>query len=179
MELVAQDDLPELMQLLPGIRLIKHLPGHHRVPLQVLQRKLRLPVVSLVSGHRGIGAPMVFQIQFSLPCGQEPVSGDILFQFFKKLPGMRLMCLRAARNAFFHPAAVFKHLLGRTAASVSIAVDHQRFRLKFFLSVPLPVALHLRGVKQGVVGRVMLCQETALHRRGIVVPAGGKMCQHF
>ena len=177
MELVAQHDLPEPVQSVPGIRFTQQLFSHHRVPFQVLQCELSLPVPALVSGHGGIGAPVIFQIQLPFPCRQKAVPGNILFQFFKKLTGMRLMCPRTARDTLFHPAAVFQHLLGGSASAVSVTVYHQRFGLKFFLSVPFPVPLHLRRVEQGIVCRVVFCYETAFHRRRIVVSAGGKMCQ--
>ena len=150
-ELVQQHHLPQFFQLLSGI-------GHtlfrcqHAQQLQVAEEELALPVAPLVPSHAGIGATVIFKVEFSGPHRQVAVVLHPLFQLFKVLAGTALAHRGDALDALFHPASGFQHLPGGAAAAIAIAIRNQDVIVHLFILIALPAAHNGVRVQHPVIG---------------------------
>ena len=88
---------------------------------------------------------MEFEIQLALPHRKARVVFDFLLQSRQHIARKVHLESGRSRDALAQSAADFKILLGRAAATVSVAEGNERFVVQLLLLVALPGACHLRG----------------------------------
>jgi len=151
-ELVEQDLLPALRQFSGRIRLAANQARPGGQHFGVLVEQLRASVVTLVAGHRGVGAAVVLKVKLADPALQPGAVLEALERAVKVLPGRFHTHLRTARDACGHATAAFDHVLGRAAAAVTVPVGDQDLVVDLLFLVAVIAAHDRRGCQVTVVG---------------------------
>ena len=153
-ELVQEDGFPALVDLLSGV-FHPQVPGPVGEEFRFLPHELRFPVAFFVPGHRGVGAPVVFQVQFADPAGEFFVFAAGFKQLVEIFPGSFPADLGRAGNALGKALRVFRHGPGGSAAAVAVAAGQEDVVCEFFLLVALPGPDDRGGVQVAVIGGVV------------------------
>ena len=130
--------------------------SHHGEQLCIPEGILHPPVHFLIVGLGGVGAPVEFQVQLSIPNGKISVHG-IFFQGFIQLSEI-LRCrdflhMRQSRN-LVHRLCLFDLLPGGAAASVAETVGNQQFPVGILIPVVVPDTFYRLGTGVAVVSIV-------------------------
>ena len=130
MKLQSQNCLPNLMQFLCRIL---HAAGHMCIAAQKLRiskRKLHLAVEALISRHRGIGSPVIFQVELTAPFRKIPPIQNPLLQFLKKGVWHTLAHCRRTWMRHRHSPGIFHHPVCRASATVPESIGNQEMAVQ-------------------------------------------------
>ena len=119
--------------------------------LGIVQEKFAFTIGAFVAGLRGVGAAMIFEIEFAVPNGRAIFFFEFAGEDFKKCFNAGLFDLWQRREIFHH-FDIFKHLACGTAAAIAEAICHEQVLVQIFLLEVLPRAKRFFGVCHGVIG---------------------------
>ena len=153
-KLVQAEQFPGVAQVVAANVGAGQRPGQRGQKLGVVEEELAPAVGPFDAGLGGVGAAMVFEVQFAVP-GGEAVAGG-LFQAAEEVVHAPQADTRQ-RGEGFHLPQVLDHRAGGAAAAVAVAVDEEQRRRRarrpgvFGLELA-PRAEHLGGGPVAVVG---------------------------